>query len=117
MPEALLRKDPEIEADNRDLGERGLDNVCELGDVEELWRQSVHQYSRLRTAGIVGRRLTTRTIVICVGLSVQMSWPSPKMTTAASIISQHILRAYCRTQTHLSQPQSSLRMPQRKKPQ
>lgn len=36
MPEALLGEDPEIEADNRDLGERGLDNVCELGDVEEL---------------------------------------------------------------------------------
>lgn len=36
MPEALFGEDPEIEADDRDLGERGLDNVCELGDVEEL---------------------------------------------------------------------------------
>lgn len=44
--------------------------------------------------------LTTRTIVICVGLSIQMSWPSPKITTAESIISQQILRAYCRIQTH-----------------
>lgn len=61
--------------------------------------------------------LTTRTIVTWVGLSIQMSCPSPKITTAVPAISQRILKACGEVQTHLSRLQSLLQKLRQTKPQ